>query len=149
MAKKIASGATHLILDIPVGPTVKIRHFKDAQTIADKFKFLAEKFNIKVAIDINQILEPAGHGVGPVLEARDVMKVLEQKKDRPLLLEAKALRLAGKLLDLCLESHQTKTLTNGDEIAKSILSSGQALVKMKEIIKIQGEIGRASCRERV
>src|SRR3990167_1254332 len=53
MAKKIASGATHLVLDIPVGLTLKVNHFKDAEIIADKFKFLAKKFNIKVNIDIN------------------------------------------------------------------------------------------------
>ena len=46
MAKKIASGANHLVLDIPVGPTMKIAHFKDAELIAKKFTFLAKKFNI-------------------------------------------------------------------------------------------------------
>src|SRR3990167_6709774 len=43
MAKKVASGDTHLVLDIPVGPTMKIAHFKDADIIAKKFTFLAEK----------------------------------------------------------------------------------------------------------
>ena len=38
MAKKIASGANHLLLDIPVGPTLKIKHFKDAEIIAKKFE---------------------------------------------------------------------------------------------------------------
>lgn len=138
MAKKIASGATHIVLDIPVGPTVKIRHFKDAELIAKKFTFLAGKFGVKIAIDINQILEPAGHGVGPVLEVRDVLKVLEQRPDRPFILEAKALRLTGKLLNLCLEDSGGKSLESGEEMAKRILKSGKALEKMREIIKIQG-----------
>src|SRR3989338_7662429 len=138
MAKKIASGATHMILDIPVGKTLKIYHFKDAEMIADKFRTLSKKFNIKVTIDINQALEPAGHGVGPTLEARDVLKVLEQKPDRPFMLEAKALRLTGKLLNLCLENHGKKSKNNGEEMAREILSSGRALSKMREIIKVQG-----------
>ena len=138
MAKKIASGATHLILDIPVGKTLKIYHFKDAEIIADKFRTLSKKFNINVTIDINQALEPAGHGVGPTLEARDVLKVLEQKPDRPFMLEAKALRLTGKLLNLCLENHGKKSKNNGEEMAREILSSGRALSKMREIIKVQG-----------
>src|SRR5690348_7288210 len=46
MAKKVASGATHLVLDIPVGPTMKIQHFKDAEIIERKFTFLAKKFDI-------------------------------------------------------------------------------------------------------
>lgn len=138
MAKKIASGSTHLVLDIPVGDTLKIKHFKDAEIIAKKFKFLAKKFKIKLTIDINQILEPAGHGVGPCLEARDVLKVLEQRPDRPFVLEVKTLRLAGKLLDLCLADTKKKDKENGEELAKKILKSGRALAKMKEIIKIQG-----------
>lgn len=137
MAKKIASGATHLVLDIPVGQTLKIRHFKDAELISKKFQLLADKFHIKLAIDINQILEPAGHSVGPALEARDVLKVLEQKPDRPLVLEAKALRLTGKLLDLCLDS-KNKEKISGEDLARQILQSGQALKKMREIIKHQG-----------
>lgn len=141
MAKKIASGATHLVLDIPVGSTLKIRHFKDAEIIAEKFKFLAHKFGIKVSIDINQALEPAGHGVGPALEAQDVLKVLEQKPDRPFVLEAKTLRLAGKLLDLCLADSKDKGKENGEELAKRILASGKALDKMREIIKAQGGDG--------
>lgn len=138
MAKKIASGATHLVLDIPVGLTLKIRHFKDAELISKKFQLLAGKFNIKLAVDINQILEPAGHSVGPALEAIDVLKVLEQKSDRPLVLEAKALRLTGKLLDLCLTDSKNKEKISGEELARQILKSGQALKKMREIIKHQG-----------
>src|SRR3989344_294448 len=97
MAKKVASGATHVVFDIPVGPTMKITHFKDAETIARKFTFLAKKFGMKVVIDVNEALENAGRGIGPVLEVRDVFAVLSQDSDRPLALEAKALRLAGKL----------------------------------------------------
>src|SRR3990167_2098918 len=138
MAKKIASGATHLVLDIPVGKTLKIYHFKDAEVIGEKFKVLAKKFNIKISIDINQALEPAGHSVGPTLEAVDVLKVLEQKPDRPFMLEAKALRLTGKLLNLCLENHGKKSKNNGEEMAREILLSGRALSKMREIIKVQG-----------
>lgn len=139
MAKKIASGATHLVVDIPVGSTLKVKHFKDAEIIADKFKFLADKFHIKVAIDINQALEPAGHSVGPTLEAVDVLKVLEQRPDRPLILETKALRLAGKLLDLCLADNRKKNKqVSGEEIAREILQSGKALSKMREIIRSQG-----------
>src|SRR3989338_2100942 len=138
MAKKIASVATHLILDLPVGQTLKIKHFKDAEVISEKFKFLAKKFNIHVAVDINQILEPAGHAVGPSLEARDVLKVLEQHPDRPFVLEAKTLRLAGKLLDLCFADSKKKEKESGEELARQLLSSGKALSKMREIIKTQG-----------
>ncbi|OGG11660.1 hypothetical protein A2Z00_01605 [Candidatus Gottesmanbacteria bacterium RBG_13_45_10] len=138
MAKKVASGATHLVLDIPVGPTMKIQHFKDAEIIAKKFTFLARKFNIKVVVDTSEIRQNAGRGVGPTLEARDVFQVLEQDRGRPLALEEKTIRLAGKLLTICFSDSPEKKHLNGEDIAREILVSGKALEKMREIIKIQG-----------
>jgi AMP phosphorylase len=64
--------------------------------------------------------------------------VLEQHKDRPLALEAKALRLAGKLLSLCFADTPGKKDLIGEEVAREMLVSGKALKKMQEIIKTQG-----------
>ena len=30
LSKKVAAGSTHLLIDIPVGPTAKVRHMRDA-----------------------------------------------------------------------------------------------------------------------
>lgn len=136
MAKKIAAGTTHLVLDIPIGKTAKIHRFSEGENVARKFENLAAHFGIKVICDVNETLEPAGRGIGPILEARDVLYVLEQKKDRPLRLEAKSLRLAGKLLDLCYK--EKKINKNGEDEAKKILESGVALKKFQEIVKAQG-----------
>jgi AMP phosphorylase len=143
MAKKVAASTTHLVLDIPVGKTMKIHHFADGEKVANKFKMLAKKFQMKVAADINETLEPAGRGVGATLEVRDVLYVLEQKKDRPLKLEAKALRLAGKLLDLCFKD--AKINKRGEDEAKKILTEGGALKKFREIIKAQKGDDQVSC----
>lgn len=135
MAKKIAAGTTHLALDLPYGKTAKIRHFSDAQKVAKKFKTLADHFKIKTVFDINEMLEPAGRGIGPILEVRDVLYILEQAKDRPLRLEAKAVRLAGMLLDLCYKEKRIKK--NGEDEALKILKSGAALTKFREIVAAQ------------
>ncbi len=136
MAKKVAVGANHLILDIPVGKTMKIRHYADAEKIADKFKALGKRFDIEVTADVNESLQPFGNGVGPMLEARDVLYILEQDKNRPIELEAKALRLAGRLLDSCYKT--AKIPKNGEDEARALLQSGKALAKFREILKEQG-----------
>jgi len=136
MAKKVAVSTNHLILDIPVGPTMKIRHFRDAEKVAKKFKSLGQRFNIRIEADINETYEPAARGIGPMLEAKDVFNVLEQKPDRPLKLENKTLRLAGKLLQMCYDD--SKIVKSGEEEAKKILYEGKALKKFLEIIKEQG-----------
>jgi putative thymidine phosphorylase len=136
MAKKIAAGTTHLVLDIPIGKTAKIHRFSEGENVAKKFENLAHHFGIKVICDVNETLEPAGRGIGPILEVRDVLYVLEQKTDRPLRLEAKSLRLAGKLLDLCYK--EKKINKNGEDEARKILESGSALKKFQEIVMAQG-----------
>ncbi len=135
MAKKVAVSTNHLVIDIPVGLTMKVKYERDAESIANKFREVARRFGIETLIDINHTSQPAGNGVGPYLEAIDVMQVLEQHKLRPLDLEERSLRLAGKLLDLCFKTKHIKK--DGYEEAKLMLQSGKALIKFKEIIKAQ------------
>lgn len=136
MAKKIAASTTHLVLDIPIGKTMKIVHEKDAQKVARKFQMLGKKFGMEVVATINKTREPAGYGVGPALEARDVLRVLEQTEDRPKDLEERALYLTGILLDMCYK--ESKIKKQGMDEARSLLKSGVALKKFKEIVKAQG-----------
>ena len=117
---------------------MKITHLKDAEVIAKKFLYLAKRFKMKLVTDINETREPAGRGVGPVLETRDVLQVLEQKQSRPLALEQKALRLTGRLLNLCFQDMKGKQKLDGYEEAQKTLQTGKALLKMREIVAAQG-----------
>jgi AMP phosphorylase len=145
MAKKAAFGATHVVIDLPYGKSVKIHRIEDAQALKRKFQFLGRKFGIKVDALIHKVNEPAGRGIGPLLEAQDSLKVLEQKEDRPLPLEELALDLSAKLLELSLEDasdkirkHYRKNYKNTREWARDILVSGRAHKKLLEIIEAQG-----------
>ncbi len=144
MAKKISFGSNHVVIDIPYGASVKVGSKKDAGIIAEKFKFIADKFNIKIACLIHKTDEPVGKGIGPVLETKEALKVLEQLTNRPLDLEERSLHLAGTLLDLCLidsTEDLKKQIINqygdGTAWAKELLSSGKAHKKMLEIIVAQ------------
>lgn len=145
MAKKIAFGSNHIVIDIPYGETAKVKELKDAKILAEKFSFLARKFKVKLKPLIHRTDQPFGRGLGPILETREAIRVLQQKKNRPLDLEVRSLHLAGNLLDLCLED-SPKTLQekikkehgNGTGWATHILLTGEAFEKMKEIIKAQG-----------
>ncbi|MBP9690860.1 thymidine phosphorylase [Candidatus Woesebacteria bacterium] len=135
MAKKVAASTNHLIIDIPIGPTMKVKYQKDALLVKRKFEGVAKRFGITIQVDINETTEPAGNGIGPTMEAIDVLKVLEQHVSRPMGLEERSVRLAGKLLNLCYKT-QGKTL-DGEAEARRILESGQALQKFREIVKAQ------------
>lgn len=145
MAKKIAFGSNHIIIDLPYGEDVKVHHLPDAEIMKRKFENIASKFNVKLHVHIHKTHEPAGRGLGPLLEAKEALKVLEQLDDRPLDLEKRSVHLSGLLIDLCLEDSGdllkkriAKEFGNGQKWAQYILASGHALKKMKEIIKAQG-----------
>ena len=145
MAKKIAFGSNHVVIDIPWGKSVKVHSLKDAQTLGKKFLYLAKKFKIRLKPLIHRTDEPAGRGIGPILEIRESLRVLQQTRNRPLDLEIRALNLASNLLELCLEDadkqlrEQTrKVYGNPYGWATYLLKSGLAFKKFKEIIKAQG-----------
>ncbi|MBI3984419.1 MAG: thymidine phosphorylase [Candidatus Levybacteria bacterium] len=143
MAKKVAFGATHIVIDLPYGKHVKVHTLKDAKLISEKFKYLAKRFKMKINVLIYKTDEPAGRGVGPVLEIRDSLKVLEQDKDRPIDLEVRSLTIATALLELCFEDSPNKEkmlkdFGNTYNLALTILQKGIALEKFKQIIKAQG-----------
>ncbi len=134
MAKKVATGVTHLIIDMPVGKTTKIPNMIIAKKLEKKFKYLARRFGIKIKVVMIQTEDPVGMGVGPALEARDVLRVLQQKDNYPADLANKSIHLAGQLLELTGKSKPH----HGAKLAWQILESGAAWKKMQEIIKAQG-----------
>jgi AMP phosphorylase len=134
MAKKVACDVKYLIIDMPVGPTTKIPDFEIAKDLKKKFEYLAEKFGIKILVNIIKADQPIGRGVGPALEARDVLRVLQQTENRPLDLEKKSIVLAGKLLELCNKAKKGQ----GYNMAKEVLTSGKAWKTMQKIIAAQG-----------
>ncbi|OGH10941.1 MAG: hypothetical protein A3B38_04255 [Candidatus Levybacteria bacterium RIFCSPLOWO2_01_FULL_36_13] len=144
MAKKIAFGSNHIIIDLPYGKTVKVHTLKDAEVLKNKFEFLARKFKVKIKIIIYKTLEPAGRGIGPVLEITDTLKVLEQTDDRPTDLELRSIHLSTELLDLCLaddkktKDYVEKNFKNTYAWVLHLLQEKIALEKFKQIIKAQG-----------
>lgn len=145
MAKKIAFGSNHIVIDLPYGKHVKVRKRSDAEILKRKFEILAKKFDVTLQVYLHDTNQPAGRGIGPLLETKEALKVLEQLPDRPQDLEEKAITLAGILLDLCLKDSSKKLrdqvkkeFGTGRMWATYILTSGHALKKMREIIKAQG-----------
>ncbi len=145
MAKKIAFGSNHIVIDIPYGKNAKVHKKKDAIGLKEKFQYLARKFRVEIKVLVHKTNEPWGRGIGAILETRDAIRVLQQKPNRPLDLEDGSLLLATELLKLCL-NHSPKSLQhkirkqyeNCENWAKEILESGLAFSKMQEIIKAQG-----------
>jgi len=132
LGKKKSVGATHVIIDIPVGRGAKVPYKEKADALARHFLKIGSSIGMKIEALITDGAEPVGNGIGPVLECRDVLEVLEGKG--PDDLRHKSCVMAGKLLELV---NHCKT-GEGYRIASRAIESGKALAKMKEIIELQG-----------
>ena len=142
MSKKLAAGSTHLLIDLPVGPTAKLANSTEAMRLRKLFEFVGGHFGIAVEVITTDGRQPIGIGIGPVLEAEDVMAVLTNDTRAPADLREKSLRLAAHLLE-----HDPQLRGgSGYSRARELLDSGAALKKMQEIIDAQGP---SACRNDV
>jgi len=132
LAKKAAVKATHVLIDIPVGRGTKFEDRKMAKRVERKFKQLGKLLGMNIKIILTNGSQPIGNGIGPALEARDILTILQSNgKLGPQDLKKKALMMAGILL-------QMVGVKNGYKRAIEILESGSAYKKFKDIIKAQG-----------
>ena len=93
LAIKLSAGITHLVVDIPVGPKSRIKNTNEAMRLRKLIEYVGDMLSIEIDAVITDGSEPIGNGVGAVLEARDVMKVLRNKDDAPQDLREKSLFL--------------------------------------------------------
>jgi thymidine phosphorylase len=134
LSKKIAAGATHLVLDLPVGPTAKVRSEEAGTTLSQSLLAVARAFDIEARTVITDGRQPVGRGIGPALEARDVLAVLQGAPEAPHDLRDRAVALAGALLEL---AGAAEDGTGGAAAART-LADGRAWRKFQGICEAQG-----------
>ncbi len=131
LAKKLAVGSKYILIDIPCGKGAKVsRH--EAIKLKNKFVKIGGELGLTLKIVLTDGTEPIGNGIGPTLEIKDVLKVLE-RKNPPNDLENKSLKLAGLILEMLGKCDKGRGFIK----AKQILNSGAAFKKFKEIISAQ------------
>ena len=129
LAKKKAVGATHVLIDIPYGEGSKTGELKNAKRLRKLFIKLGKRLGMKIKVILSDGTQPIGNGIGPALEARDVLYVLTNNEKAPQDLKKKAVEMAGVILRMVNAGDERKAL--------EILESGKAYEKFKEIIKEQ------------
>ena len=134
LSKKIAAGATHLVIDIPVGATAKVRGREAAENLAQGLLNVAEDFGLKAQVVLSDGSQPVGKGIGPALEARDILAVLRCNAEAPPDLRRRAIALAGAVLELAAASPPGQ----GEALATMALDDGRAWAKFQRICEAQG-----------
>ncbi|WP_291730437.1 thymidine phosphorylase family protein [Leisingera sp. F5] len=131
LSKKAAAGSDRVVIDIPVGPTAKVRSAKAAEALSARLRTTARAIGLDLAIFVSDGSQPVGRGIGPALEAMDVLKVLRRTPDAPDDLRERALALAGLLLEM-------SGKTAGAGRARALLDSGAAEQRFMAICAAQG-----------
>jgi AMP phosphorylase len=126
LSKKQSAGATNVVIDIPYGEGAKVESLSEAREMAEDCRHVGERLGMAVDCAITRGEQPIGQGIGPVLEARDVLAVLQG--GGPASLRQKSERLSQILLDGA----------GVAEAAADILDSGRAEAKFREIVAAQG-----------
>ena len=132
MAKKYSVSSTHILIDIPIGSNgSKVKSRPEALRLKKHFEIIGKKLRKHVKVILTDGSQPIGNGIGPALEARDVLWLLKRDEKRPMDLEKKSIHMAAEIFKMV-------GIKDGRKKAKDILDSGKAYEKMKEIIKAQG-----------
>lgn len=134
LSKKLAAGATHCIIDVPLGPTAKVRTAEDAKALRALFLHVGEALGLTLDVRLTDGRAPIGCGIGPALEARDVVSVLRNDAEAPADLRSKALEFAAAIL--CFDpamSHSEAPIK-----VRELLDSGAAYETLERMIAAQG-----------
>jgi len=141
LSKKWSAGSTHVVIDVPYMPGGKVASLHEAQAVAEMFDSLGTRLGMTVRAYPSDGSAPIGRGIGPALEVRDVLQVLEGDPQAPADLRDKALLFAARILAL---DPTIGDLARGEARALELLASGQARRAMQAIIDAQGAAPRAS-----
>ncbi|WP_460557057.1 thymidine phosphorylase family protein [Ferruginibacter profundus] len=134
LSKKAAAGATHCIIDIPVGATAKVRTVDDAISLTLRLKRVADYIGLNIQTICTNGEQPVGHGIGPSLEARDVLAVLQNAAAAPKDLRKRAVTIAAEIVKLVWHMEEQAA----EDLVIKKIDGGEAFSKLISICEAQG-----------
>ena len=131
MSKKIAMGASKLVLDIKIGDGALIKNIEDGRRLARIMKELGKRNNIDVVCLLTNMNIPLGNNIGNALEVQEAMDILSNKVNNNL--KSLSIELATYMVKLGLNINYE----SAKEIVISNLENMNAYNKFLEWINYQ------------
>lgn len=132
MSKKIAGGAKNIVLDVKFGSGAFMKSFEDAKKLACTMVNIGKGLDKKVKAVITGMDQPLGYAVGNILEVKEVLDIMSDKKVNDLI--EILIKLASEGIKL-IEGKENPSLE--DKLMR-LLSDGNAINKFKEMVFAQG-----------
>ena len=133
MSKKIAAGASKIVLDVTCGSGAFMKNIEDAERLAKKMKDIGNLANKEIVCVITNMDEPLGYAVGNNIEVIEVINSL--KGEMPEDVEKVVLELGAYMLKLAGKGENIEV--NKIKILEAI-KTGAAFHKFKQLVEKQG-----------
>ena len=133
MSKKLAEGASGIVMDIKTGSGAFMDTLEKAQALGNSLAQTALRFNKNIITIISDMSQPLGLTIGNSLEIIESIETLKGKGPEDL--TKLSVTLAGGMIYL---AGLTNSLENGIKRAQEVLDNGLALKKFRELIRAQG-----------
>ncbi len=133
MSKKLAGGATAILLDVKVGSGAFMKTIEEASRLAEAMVRLGRELGRRVGALVSDMNQPLGWAVGNTLEVQEAIHILHEAgppdlREHCLVVAAEMLTLAGRVADS----------SEGVELAAQAIASGSAWRKFRALIAAQG-----------
>lgn len=138
VSKKIASGATSIILDVKYGSGAFLKTEEKARELGDLMKKTGKLLGRNIDVVISSMEQPLGCAVGNSLEIIESINFLKGNLIKDLY--DVVLEIATKTLMNC---NLVKSIQEAKEKIDNVINNGLALAKFKELVEAQG--GNSEC----
>lgn len=139
MSKKLASGASNIVIDLKVGNGALVKDLSEAKKLADLMIKIGKEKGKKVACVLTNMDEPLGYAVGNSLEVLEAIDTIKGRGPKDLT------ELVIKLASLMVHMAQNISLEEATLKVKENLYNGRGYQKMLEWVKAQnGDINSIS-----
>ena len=134
LAKKAATGITHCVIDIPNINSAKAHTIYDPISMVLRLKEVADYIGLNVETICFNGVQPVGFGIGPSLEARDVLSVLQNNSAASKDLRKRAISIAKEIVRLTWNIEKQPA----EDLVVKKIDSGAAFTKLINICEAQG-----------
>jgi pyrimidine-nucleoside phosphorylase/thymidine phosphorylase len=133
MSKKIASGADCIVLDVKVGTGAFVKTIDQARELAVTMVEIGKSLNRQTIAIITDMSQPLGYEIGNANEVKEAIEVLKGQGADDITVVSLTIAAYMAVLGGAFTDFETAY-----QELKAIIKSGQAIYKLKQLIKIQG-----------
>lgn len=131
MSKKIASGASIIVIDVKVGKGALMKNIEDARRLAELMIKIGKSYGRKVVCVLSNMNQPLGYAIGNGLEVVESINMLNN--NGPEDLKELVIVLASEMVSLA----KNITVEEATKEVTTNLENGSAYEKFKELVKYQ------------